>query len=237
MNKEITPHEVEITPESISRTHTLACLTTNLHDIISEKLDSHSPFVVRIAGFGSLGKTTVANSLAGLFPSATVLGTDGFMPDREERRRRNLTNGDIPAGIDFEGMRNDILQLTSGVAVKNRVYNHYTGKHEVVGLLQPSQLIILDGACALYSDLRLLISSYGIFLNANDDKVRAFLRHQVNTTERGYSEEQSQKALPGYLAGYNEFVLPSRQYADAVCMVDRKRHYQSPVITNCLCST
>ncbi len=226
----------EPTSEQVNFTHDLGCLTSSLHHVLTERLHENEPFVVRIAGFGSLGKSTLANHLAALFSSATVLGTDGFMPDREERKTRNLTNGDDPAGINFEAMRETIAQLTSGRTVDKREYNHQTGRHDIVGILKPSPLIILEGACALYHNLRLPISSYGIFLDAHDE-IRAFLRHEVNVHERGYSEEQSQKALPGYLDGYRQFVLPSIQYADVVCMVDRQRRYQSETIIRCGCAS
>lgn len=226
--------EAEVIPERTARTHDLECLVATLHDAITEHIDGHTPFVIRISGYSALGKSTLANRLANSFTSATIIPTDSFMLDREKRRARGITNGDDPQIIDFAGLYNAVYQLTSGNTVEIPVYNHHTGKHDTTKLLSPSNIIIIEGACALYDNVRVPFPTIGIFLDA-DDHTKIKLRHDVNVHERGYTEEQFLKALAGYLEAYKEFIQPSMANADYVCTVDVHRKYESPRIIHCVC--
>jgi len=221
-------------PETAQRTHDLGCLAASLHDEISRRMDE-GHLIVRVAGFGSTGKSTIAKGVEGTFDYVPVLQTDGYMPDRETRNTHNWSNGDDPEVINFPKMLENIKRLFSGMEVPDITYDHATGKHIVVGILRPSKLIIAEGACALYDELLLPVPSLRIFLDADSEDTRAALRHQVNMSERGYSKEQSRLALPGYLNAYKKFVLPSMHNADHIVIVDAMRRYQTTLISRCAC--
>lgn len=226
--------EDEVVPEQTDRTHDIQCLVASLHEVITRRMDERMPFVIRISGYSALGKSTIARQLADSFTSAVIIPTDSYMLDREERRARDITSGDDPQTIDFAGLHRDVDQLASGNAVTIRLYNHQTGKHEGTKLLTPSNIIIIEGASALYDEIKILHPSISIFLDADDDtKIKH--RHDVNVNERGYTEEQFLTALPGYLEAYKKFIQPSMANADYVCTVDVQSRYESPLITNCVC--
>lgn len=226
--------ETAVAHELPAYTHDIQCLVASLHEVITGQMDGHMPFVVRISGYSALGKSTLANRLADSFLSAVIIPTDSFMFDREERRARGITSGDDPQTIDFAGLRNAVQRLISGNIVEIPLYNHHTGKHDEKKLLGYSNIIIIEGASALYDEIKIPHPSLSIFLDADDD-TKVKLRHDVNVYERGYTDEQFQTSLAGYLEAYKVFIQPSMANADYVCTVDVHRRYESPFITNCAC--
>lgn len=227
--------EDEVVPEQTGQTHDIQCLVDSLHEVMTGQMHGHMPFVVRISGYSALGKSTLANRLADSFPSAVIIPTDSFMLDREDRRKRGITSGDDPQTINFTGLRNVVDLLSSGRAALIPVYNHHNGKHDATKFLIPSNIIIVEGASALYDEVKIPHPSVKIFLDA-DDEVKIKLRYDVNVHERGYTEDQFWSALPGYLEAYTKFIQPSVANADYVCTVNVRRRYESSLITNCACN-
>ncbi|WKZ25833.1 MAG: hypothetical protein QY322_00820 [bacterium] len=221
--------------EKVLLTHTMECATETIKtEIISFSINNGGSIAVRISGFGSLGKSSLATNILSKFPYASLIHTDRVMPDREERKKRGLPNGDDPAVLRFELLQQAVKELSSGNSVDDIVYNHVTGKHNSVGKIFPSNLIIIEGACALYSQLNLPIPSFGIFLDA-DQETKIQLRHMVNTTERGYDEKRSLESMDGYLDSYNKFILPSKSNAKISFTIGLDYSYSSPSIINCSC--
>lgn len=158
------------------------------------------------------------------------------MPDREERRRLGLTNGDDPKAIHFEVIQKAVKSLLSGIAVPNIVYDHTSGRHKTIGTIEPSDTIIIDGASSLYKELVFPDTpTMGIFLDADSDDTRITLRNQVNIIERGYTPAQSNTSMRGYLEAYHKFIAPTKQWEDIVFVVDKDRRFRSTHITDCTC--
>lgn len=227
-------YEADGDPETITRAHDLECFVTALHCLIDQHTKPSARFVVRISGYSALGKSTLANRLAAHVPSVVIIPTDSFMLDREERRRLGLSNGDDPKIIDFLGLLHAVDQLRSGESIEIPLYDHRTGMHDRKKLLLPADIIIVEGACALYDEVRIYGPMMSVFLDA-DDGTKIKLRHDVNVGERGYTEEQFWAAVPGYLTAYQRFIQPSVANADYVCVVNDERRYVFQYIARCVC--
>lgn len=225
--------EHEVRHEISERSHGLECVVAALEKNVRSRETHTTPFIVRISGYSALGKSTLARQLADRLDAA-VIQTDGYMLDRETRRARGLTNGDDPQTIDFEGMKAAIDLLASGESVHIPQYNHHTGRHETTSEVAPAAVIVIEGASALYSELQVSHPELKIFLDA-DESTKIRLRHDVNVLERGYTEEQFQQALPGYLAAYATYIQPSLANADLVLQVTQGWEYKVPFIQNCAC--
>lgn len=225
--------EIEIVPERMEKAHNLECVVSGLEILVRQQVKD-TPFVIRISGYSALGKSTLARAL-GERLGAAIVQTDGYMLDRETRKQFGLTNGDDPRTIDFAGMRLATEQLASGNRVRIPQYNHKTGRHDEEKEIVPSNIIIIEGASALYDEFQPPFPGLKIFIDA-DEAVKIQLRHDVNVHERGYTEEQFQQALPGYLAAYATYIQPTLKNADHVLRVTKERQYQAKFIQECLCS-
>lgn len=220
--------------ERFTKAHGIDCFAASLHTLIDSQAADCKYCITRISGYSALGKSTVASRLSDSFPSAVIVPTDSFMLDRAGRHARGITNGDDPQTINFAGLRNVVDLLISGRAAFIPIYNHHTGKHDETKLLIPSPIIIIEGASALYGEMNLTYPSINIFLDA-DDATKIKLRHDVNVGERGYTEEQFQAAIPGYLEAYRQFIQPSMKNAHYICTINQQREYMFPQITRCVC--
>ncbi len=226
--------ESDDAPEQITRAHDLDCFVATLHDLTNLHVGFSGRFVVRISGYSALGKSTLTNRLAATLPSAVVVPTDSFMMDRDKRRALGLSNGDDPKTIDFESLLHVVGRLLLGESIEIPLYNHRTGLHDAKKVLYPADVIIIEGACALYDAVKIPDAMVSIFLDA-DDETKIKLRHDVNVGERGYTEEQFLSALPGYLAAYQQFIQPSMANADYIGVVNQERRFVIPFITRCMC--
>lgn len=222
--------------EAIPQTHDMDCVVQTLARKVTHRNPKIDSFIIRISGFGSLGKSTLSHKLAASLPDTSIIRTDMAMPDRQERRSRGLSNGDDPNVIHFEKIQDAVQKLLSGTPIPDILYDHTTGTHKVIGTIRPARQIIIDGACSLYPELRLPhVRSMGIFLDADSDDTRIALRNRVNVDERGYTPKESQRSMSGYLEAYSQFIAPTKRRADIVLVVDVDRTFQSKYITTCSC--
>lgn len=217
------------------KSHELACFMRGFHDVVAAKIQGDEPVIVAISGLSALGKSMIANRLAASFDDATILQTDGFQLEREERRRRNIIHGDDPAVFNFDGLNRAIQELTAGNPIEVPTYNHQNGKLDSTVVLQPSEILIIEGTSSLYDETKLPSPAIKIFLDANDE-TGIYLRHKVNTEQRGHSEEQFQQELAKYLEAYEHFIRPSKINADYLCMVNKNWQYNAEFILQCICA-
>ena len=77
--------------ELSSRNHDLNCFVKNLNiNVLNRARLASGSFVLGIGGYSGLGKTTIALRLAQLMGNASVLTTDSFMFDRNERKKKKI---------------------------------------------------------------------------------------------------------------------------------------------------
>lgn len=175
------------------------------------------PIMLAIAGDSASGKTTVANGLVqalGL-DRCTSLSTDDYHRfDRVERRARRLT----PLHPDcnyLDIMEQHLQLLAAGNPVLKPVYDHSTGLLGCPELVEPNDVIIVEGLLPLCSKVSRACFDITVFLDP-DEPTRRGWKLRRDTVTRGYDPHQVLAELAAREPDAKAYVRPQRQYADIV---------------------
>ncbi|CCK85371.1 Uridine kinase 1 [Lactobacillus equicursoris DSM 19284 = JCM 14600 = CIP 110162] len=179
------------------------------------------PLVIGLAGGSGSGKTTVAKEISKRLPQdrILILPEDAYYNDNsaltmEERKKVNY---DHPSAYDTDLLIEQLKALLAGEAVEMPTYNFsILSRAKDTIHVEPADIIILEGILVLSSpELRQFID-IKLFVDADDD-IRFIRRLQRDTQERGRSIDW---IIAQYLAtvkpSYNQFVEPSKKYADII---------------------
>ena len=180
------------------------------------------PFIIGIAGGTGSGKTTLTRRLKERFgEDVSVVSHDNYYKRRDELpyEERCRLNYDHPDAFDTELMVEQIEALRRGETVACPVYDFTVhNRSDDTLLIAPTSVIILEGIL-LFADARLrALMDVRIFVDTDAD-VRILRRILRDVKERGRSLDS---VISQYLTTvkpmHEQFVQPSRQYADIVVL-------------------
>ncbi len=202
------------------------------HLLVPDKtppLERYTPglsFVLSISGGAASGKTMFCRQmvefLSGRRVTAVHVPLDGYLLDRETRRRRGLSGYD-PRSSDLPAIIAHLKSLIyDGESIQIPIYNHETGTHEPARQIQPAAVVLLDGIMSMQYEVRERFSNLGIFLTSEDIVIRG-LRLLVDMQERGYTVFQALAHSDEEFISYNKWILPQIAFADLKIWVDKKR--------------
>ena len=179
------------------------------------------PLVIGLAGGSGSGKTTVAKEISKRLPQdrILILPEDAYYNDNsaltmEERKKVNY---DHPSAYDTNLLIEQLKALLAGEAVEMPTYNFsiLSRANDTIHV-EPADIIILEGILVLSSPELRQFMDIKLFVDADDD-IRFIRRLQRDTQERGRSIDW---IIAQYLAtvkpSYNQFVEPSKKYADII---------------------
>lgn len=179
------------------------------------------PLVIGLAGGSGSGKTTVAKEISKRLPQdrVLILPEDAYYNDNsaltmEERKKVNY---DHPSAYDTNLLIEQLKALLAGEAVEMPTYNFsiLSRANDTIHV-EPADIIILEGILVLSSPELRQFMDIKLFVDADDD-IRFIRRLQRDTQERGRSIDW---IIAQYLAtvkpSYNQFVEPSKKYADII---------------------
>lgn len=176
------------------------------------------PYLIGIAGFSGSGKTTVANALARELPG-TIFSLDAYYLDHpglsfEERCALNYDHPDI---LDGELIAKHLSDLSQGRAIERPVYDfarHARAAHTEV--MRPQDFIIVEGLFTLHwPDVRRLLGTK-VYMEATHE-VCLPRRERRDIEERGRQPESIRQQYSATVQPMaDEFILPTRQYADLI---------------------
>lgn len=179
------------------------------------------PLVIGLAGGSGSGKTTVAKEISKRLPQdrVLILPEDAYYNDNsaltmEERKKVNY---DHPSAYDTDLLIEQLKALLAGEAVEMPTYNFsiLSRANDTIHV-EPADIIILEGILVLSSPELRQFMDIKLFVDADDD-IRFIRRLQRDTQERGRSIDW---IIAQYLAtvkpSYNQFVEPSKKYADII---------------------
>jgi uridine kinase len=176
--------------------------------------------IVGVAGGSGSGKTTFARKV---LEQSRAIGISGQMFSLDNYYRplghrslaqRKEYNFDHPDAIDFELALRQLEALRSGRSVKQPVYDFKAfTRGSRPTLVEPTQLIVVEGLYALYKKEFLSLYDYKIFVSTGI-ATAALRRISRDIVERGRDVEGAKhQILTTVLPMYETYVKPTQRNA------------------------
>ncbi len=175
------------------------------------------PIMLAIAGDSAAGKTTLTKGLVeALGPERCVsLCTDDYHRyDREERRELPFT-ALHPDCNYVEIMEQHLQLLATGSPVLKPVYDHSTGKLARPELVEPADVVIVEGLLPLHSKLSRACFDVTVYLDPPEE-IRREWKIARDTGKRGYEREQVLSELDRREPESEAHIRVQRPHADIV---------------------
>ena len=177
--------------------------------------------VILIGGGSASGKTYVLRKVMEALPQdrVTRISLDDYYKDfsilpMEERAKVNF---DHPKAFDWKLMNQQLSDLKNGKTIEKPIYDFTIhGRRKETEVVEPKELIIIEGIMALVNkDLRAL-GDLKIFINASREK-RLVRRIDRDIKERGRTYESViEQYFTTVQPMFEEIIAPSEWYADLI---------------------
>jgi len=176
---------------------------------------------IGVAGGSGSGKTTVAHNLVKAFKSedAVLVEQDAYYTELnhltiEEKAKVNF---DHPNSIEFELLKEHLIQLSKGEGIERPIYDFKThSRKEETVPIHPSKIVIVEGILLFaVPEIRDLFD-VKIFVDTDADEM-LLRRIERDINERGRTfESVKNQYLNTVKPMYLEFCEPSKRYADVI---------------------
>lgn len=188
---------------------------------MSEHSSGNYPFTIAVAGGTGSGKTTIANALIERIgiDNIAYLPHDAYYKDMShlDANQRKAINFDHPDSLDTALMVEHIKRLQASEPVEIPIYDFTTDSRTNQTLtVQPNPIILVEGILIFWeAELRKLFD-IKIFVDTDAD-IRFIRRLKRDIVERGRTVESViDRYLNTVRPMHQEFVEPSRRYADVI---------------------
>lgn len=176
--------------------------------------------IIGIAGGTGSGKTTLTHKLQEIFgDDVSVVYHDNYYKRLDELtyEERCKVNYDHPDSFDTALMVEDLKRLTGGQAIRCPVYDYTIhNRSDRFVEVSPTKVVIVEGILIFENRALRELMDIRIFVDTDAD-VRILRRILRDVKERGRSLDS---VITQYLTTvkpmHEQFVQPSRQYADIV---------------------
>lgn len=174
----------------------------------------HKSHIIAISGGSCSGKTTMVNTLHSLLgeDQCSIVFQDSYYLGLS-----SITNYDHIDAIDFALMRDHLVKLKSGIAIDMPCYDFATHKRTSQTVrLEPKPIILVDGILVLASDVLRDSFDLKVFVEC-EESIRRERRTMRDVAERGrLLKETLHQFDTQVVPAHNQFVEPSKEYADYV---------------------
>ena len=175
--------------------------------------------IIGITGGSGSGKSTVVKKIGEVCNSLVYIAQDNYYKSASFVNNSNITayNFDRPDAFDTELLYRQLHDLKNGKSIEMPQYDFvtHTRKNETIHV-EPAPLVILDGLMVLCDASIRELLDLKIFVDTPAD-IRFIRRLQRDIKERGRTMES---VITQYLEvvrpGHNEFIEPSKVYADII---------------------
>jgi uridine kinase len=176
--------------------------------------------IVGISGGTGSGKTTLARKIERVLgEEVALIQQDSYYKDlfHLTPEERDVVNFDHPAAIDFNLLRQDLINLRNGRKIQKPIYNFKTHTREAMTEeVEPRRILIVDGILILtVPEIRELLD-IKIYVD-NADDIRLLRRIERDILERGRDfngiKEQYMSTVKPM---HDRFVEPSKWHADVI---------------------
>ena len=180
------------------------------------------PILIGIAGGTASGKTSIANVLRDSFKdtnSVIIIKEDDYYKDQSNLtyEERTKTNYDHPLAFDFDLMNEHLLSLLSGNKIEKPIYDYTVhNRSDKTEIIEPSDVIILEGLFSLYNPEIRHIEDIKIFVEADSD-IRFIRRLNRDIVERKRTIDNiTEQYLTTVKPMHDQFIEPTKKYADVI---------------------
>jgi len=187
--------------------------------------------MITIAGACCSGKSFLADSIAKL-SKASVLHLDDYSIPRSvrltSRSYLDVENHDIPAGYDHDSALEAIAKWRAGITAEVPIYEF--AKSEIKGMrsLKPTRILVVEGLFTLHDARFRNAALLKIYVSTSLDLMLG--RRIVGSIHFQSIEDSILKHIRTVVPGHQQFVEPSRQYADMI--VDLGYEPSAPHLVN-----
>ena len=180
------------------------------------------PTIIGIAGGTASGKTTIAKRLfdeASKNGSVSLIRIDDyyFNMDKVIRSKTGNLNYDHPDSYDIELIMSHLSDLRKGKQIYKPLYDFVThSRMSEYELVEPSNIIIVEGIMAFALDRLLPLYDIKIYVDTADD-IRFIRRLKRDMKDRGRTlESVVEQYMDTVRPMHHAFVEPSKKYADII---------------------
>ena len=175
--------------------------------------------IIGVTGGSGSGKSTVVKQILKSHPKSVYITQDSYYKSASYINNDNITayNFDQPDAFDMDKLYADINDLRNGKAINMPQYDfvHHCRMEETV-LVQPSDIIILDGLMVMYEEKIRSLLDLKLFVDTPSD-IRFIRRLQRDIIERGRTVESVIEQYVNVVRpGHINYIEPCKKYCDLI---------------------
>jgi phosphoribulokinase len=181
------------------------------------------PVLLGIAGDSASGKSTLSRGIEyilGVSRVSRVCTDDYHRYDRARRAELGVTPLS-PEANRMDLMANHLRALAAGKPVTKPVYDHHTGTFGPDQMVDPSEIVIVEGLLPLSDRGTRDAIDVAVFLEPQE-VLRRRWKLERDVFERGYSPAQVVEELKRREPDAAEHVRPQRDFADIIVRFHRR---------------
>lgn len=177
--------------------------------------------VILIGGGSASGKTYVLRKVLEKIPEDKIarISLDDYYKDLKELpiEERAKVNYDHPKAFDWKLINQQLKALKNGQTIEKPLYDFTTHSRSLLTeIVQPKDLIIIEGIMALVNKELRDIGDLKVFISASRER-RLVRRIDRDMKERGRTYESIiEQYFSTVLPMYEEIIAPSQYYADLI---------------------
>ena len=180
-------------------------------------------FVIGIAGGSGSGKTTLVNSILERVPydQISLLAQDSYYKDSSHlpMDQRRALNFDHPDSIEWDLMLSDVQKLKNGNAIECPTYSYLTCSRlaETVHV-SPKKILLIEGILIFTYPALCKEMDMRIYLEVDaDHRLSRIIERDMESRGRT-AQDVIKRYYKTVRPMYEEFIKPSREYADMLVM-------------------
>lgn len=183
--------------------------------------------IIGIAGGTGCGKTTVVEKILSELPTheVSVISQDSYYKDLSHLsfEQRTQQNFDHPKSLDFDLLKEHLIQLKSGKSIEQPIYSFVEhNRTQQTITTHPCKVLIVEGILIFtHPDIRDLFD-IKIYVHADSDE-RLIRRIKRDITERGRDVQEVLNRYQNTLKPmHQQFIEPTKEFADIIIPNNRR---------------
>ncbi|KAI8578291.1 hypothetical protein K450DRAFT_248130 [Umbelopsis ramanniana AG] len=181
-----------------------------------------APMLIAVAGGASSGKLEVCSLIGERFASkADTNSLHSFYRELNEQEQQLAELGDLnfdhPSAFDFELLEVTLKDLLAGKSVQVPIWDNRVQKRVGFKDIHSAHVIILEGILVLYpASIRKLLNMKVYIDIDSDDRLASRVQHNAKLSDPVPLERILRQYVKFVKRSHEEFVQPTKQYADII---------------------